>query len=115
MTTSVPVPGPDPALLRDVTAEVAKHADLLVEVRRDLHAHPELSWTEDRTASMVAKRLDEAGLVVQTMPRGGLLVDIGRNEGPLVALRADLDALALETQATTVLRLPREYIIVWDH
>ena len=60
MTSSVPVPvpgpipGPDAALLRDVTEEVAKNADLLVDVRRDLHAHPELSWTEDRTASVVA-------------------------------------------------------------
>ena len=102
MTSSVPVPtpgpipGPDAALLRDVTEEVAKNADLLVDVRRDLHAHPELSWTEDRTASVIAKRLDEVGLVAQPMPRGGLLVDIGTGEGPLIALRADLDALPVD-------------------
>jgi len=91
-----PIPGPDAALLRDVTEEVAKNADLLVDVRRDLHAHPELSWTEDRTASVVAKRLDEVGLVAEPMPRGGLLVDIGTGDGPLIALRADLDALPVD-------------------
>ena len=102
MTASVPLPlpGPDPLLLRDVTEGVAKNADLLVDVRRDLHAHPELSWTEDRTASVLAKRLDEAGLVPRTMPRGGLLVDIGPRDrqvdGPIIALRADLDALPVD-------------------
>ncbi len=102
MTSSVPaVPGPDAALLRDVTESVAKHEHLLVDVRRDLHAHPELSWTEERTASVLAKRLDEAGLVPRPMPRGGLLVDIGPAGGalPVVALRADLDALPVEDRS----------------
>ena len=71
-------------------------SDQLIEVRRDLHAHPELSWTEERTTSVVAKRLDEAGLVPTPLPRNGLLVDIGSGDGPLVALRADLDALPVD-------------------
>jgi amidohydrolase len=93
-----PIPGPDAALLRDVVEGVAKHGDLLVEVRRDLHAHPELSWTEDRTASVLAKQLDEAGLAATPMPRGGLVVEIGPDDtdGPVVALRADLDALPVD-------------------
>ncbi len=72
------------------------HADLLVEVRRDLHAHPELSWAEERTTGLLAKRLDEAGLVPTVLPRNGLIVDIGSGAGPLVALRADLDALPVD-------------------
>ena len=99
MTSSVPaIPGPDAALLRDVTESVAKHEHLLIDVRRDLHAHPELSWTEERTASVLAKRLDEVGLVARPMPRGGLLVDIGPagDALPVVALRADLDALPVD-------------------
>jgi amidohydrolase len=91
-----PPPGPDATLLRDVTEGVAKNGDLLLEVRRDLHAHPELSWTEERTAGVMAKLLDEVGLVPLPMPRGGLLVDIGSGDGPLVALRADLDALPVD-------------------
>ncbi|MFL6060994.1 MAG: amidohydrolase [Marmoricola sp.] len=68
----------------------------LVELRRDLHAHPELSWHEERTTALVAKRLDEAGIAVTLMPRSGLYADIGpRQAGPVVALRADLDALGV--------------------
>jgi amidohydrolase len=68
----------------------------LVEFRRDLHAHPELSWAEERTTTHVAKRLAEVGLVAKPLPRGGLLVDVGDGGGPAVALRADLDALPVE-------------------
>ncbi len=77
-------------------AAVDAQADQLVEVRRDLHAHPELSWAEERTTAMIAKRLDQVGLVPTLLPRNGLVVDIGSGTGPLVALRADLDALPVE-------------------
>ena len=73
----------------------------LIEVRRDLHAHPELSWAEERTTALLAKRLDEAGLVPTVLPRQGLVVDIGSGDGPVVALRADLDALPVEDRTTT--------------
>jgi amidohydrolase len=69
----------------------------LVEIRRDLHAHPEVSRTEQRTTAIVAQRLREAGLQPRLLPGSGLVCDIG--PGPTVsgrrrvALRADLDAL----------------------
>ncbi len=74
-------------------AGVARLNDELIEIRRDLHAHPELSWHEERTTALVAKRLDEAGLAVTLFPRSGLFADLGSGDGPIVALRADLDAL----------------------
>jgi amidohydrolase len=77
-------------------AEVDLLATELIELRRDLHAHPELSWAEERTSTVIAKRLDEAGLAPRLLPRNGLLVDIGSGPGPVVALRADLDALPVE-------------------
>ena len=78
-----------------IAAVVEKYADDLVELRRDLHAHPELSWEEERTTALVADRLTEAGLRVTRMEGTGLLADLG-DEGPIVALRADLDALPVE-------------------
>ncbi len=72
----------------------------LLDFRRDLHAHPELSWAEERTTTEVAKRLAEVGLATSPLPRGGLLVDIGAGPGPVVALRADLDALPVEDRTT---------------
>jgi amidohydrolase len=70
----------------------------LVEVRRDLHAHPEVGRTEFRTTQRVARRLQEAGLHPVPLPGTGLICDIGgggETVGPTVALRADLDALPL--------------------
>jgi len=74
-------------------AGVARRSDELIEIRRDVHAHPELSWHEERTTALIAKRLDEAGLAVNLFPRNGLYADVGTGNGPIVALRADLDAL----------------------
>jgi amidohydrolase len=86
-------PHTDPSSIIDAVVE--KHSDDLVELRRDLHAHPELSWDETRTTGLVAERLADAGARVRRLDGTGLIVDIG-DEGPMVALRADLDALPVE-------------------
>jgi amidohydrolase len=78
-----------------IDAVVEKYSDDLIEFRRDLHAHPELSWAERRTTDAVAERLTAGGLSVTRLEGTGLLADIG-DRGPLVALRADLDALPVE-------------------
>jgi amidohydrolase len=90
-------------LAADLDAFLAKHDSELIEFRRDLHAHPELANVEYRTTRQVALRLAAAGLRPVIMPKGtGLLVDIGSSNGqdadaerPVVALRADLDALPM--------------------
>ncbi|MET1021966.1 MAG: amidohydrolase [Arthrobacter sp.] len=66
----------------------------LTAFRRDLHAHPELSFKEFRTTDKLAKRLEEAGLKPRRLDGTGLTVDIG--EGPIgTALRGDIDALPI--------------------
>jgi amidohydrolase len=61
---------------------------------RDLHAHPELSHQETRTAANVADRLRAAGCEVHAGVGGTGVVAVLRNgEGPAVLLRADMDAL----------------------
>lgn len=61
---------------------------------RDLHAHPELSHQETRTAANVADRLRAGGCEVHAGVGGTGVVAILRNgEGPAVLLRADMDAL----------------------
>jgi amidohydrolase len=73
--------------------------DELVAVRRDLHAHPELGHAEVRTTRLVAARLREAGLRPRLLPRTGLVCDIGAElSEPMVALRADLDALPVRDE-----------------
>lgn len=86
-------PEPRPSAV-DLIIESAVDAvgDDLIALRRDLHAHPELSWRELRTTTLVAARLRKGGWRVTELERSGLIAEIGE-EGPVVALRADLDAL----------------------
>ncbi len=79
------------------------HHDELIAFRRHLHAHPEVSGEEYETTDYIAERLDVAGLAVRRIPGGtGLLCDLGAKslEGSdrvgRLALRADIDALAME-------------------
>jgi hippurate hydrolase len=66
----------------------------LAELYRDLHAHPELSFAEVRTAGEVAKRLTSLGLDATPGVGGTGVVCVLRNgTGPTVLLRADMDAL----------------------
>jgi amidohydrolase len=86
-----------------IDAAVEAHRTELLELRRDLHANPELSWHEQRTTEIVAARLELAGLTVTRLPHTGLVVDIGDQSpagGPRVALRADIDALPVEDLTT---------------
>lgn len=65
------------------------------EVYKDLHAHPELSMQEERTASLVADRLTTWGYDVQRI--GGDVVGVLANgDGPTVLFRADMDALPVQ-------------------
>ncbi|MBO9704294.1 amidohydrolase [Arthrobacter sp. Y-9] len=66
----------------------------LIEFRRDLHAHPELSFKEFRTTDRLVARLEAAGLSPRRLEGTGVVVDVG--EGPIAtALRGDIDALPI--------------------
>ncbi len=78
------------------TTWLQAHEQELIDVRRDLHAHPELGWQEHRTTALLCDRLTDAGLVPKVLDGGtGLVCDVGSGPGPVVALRADIDALPL--------------------
>src|SRR5256885_8568333 len=70
----------------------------LVETRRDFHMHPELSNREERTSRIVAARLQVLGFdeVRTNIARHGVVALLkGAHPGPVVALRADMDALPI--------------------
>jgi len=82
--------------------EIAKAAEALepklIETRRDFHRHPELSNREERTARVVAEKLRALGLdeVRTNVARHGVVGLLkGTKPGPVVALRADMDALPI--------------------
>ena len=70
--------------------------DELVAIRRDLHAHPEISFDEYRTTRVIVEHLRALGLRPQVPAGGtGVICDIGE-AGPLIALRSDIDALPVQ-------------------
>jgi len=75
-------------------------ANRLVEYRRHLHQYPELSGEERKTTAKLQEWLAEAG--IQTVDYGlatGVIADIGEgNNGPIIALRADIDALPIQEE-----------------
>ncbi len=68
----------------------------LVAWRRHLHAHPELSGHEQQTAAWVRDQLLSQGLAPRQPLENAVVVDLGSGPGPLVALRADIDALPIQ-------------------
>jgi len=69
----------------------------MVEFRRDLHRHPELSFQEHRTAGLVAERMEALGLdTMRGIAKTGVVTNIVNGHGPVVALRADMDALPIQ-------------------
>lgn len=84
----------------------------LIAFRRDLHMHPELGKREFRTTAALRARLEKAGLRPRTLTGGtGLVCDIGRDGAsyaaagrPVLALRADIDALPIPDTKTVSYR-----------
>jgi amidohydrolase len=85
-------------MLKDKISLLAKeiHSNV-VENRRHLHAHPELSFHEYQTSAYVAQKLDELGIKYQKMANTGLVAIIqgDKPSDGVVALRADMDALPI--------------------
>ncbi len=86
---------------KDVSALVDKVSAQAIATRQDLHQHPELSNREVRTAELVAKQLRGLGLKVTTgIAKTGVVgVLQGKGPGPVIAVRADMDALPVTETA----------------
>jgi amidohydrolase len=80
-----------------VDAIVTRIMPSLIEIRRDIHRHPELSMQETRTAALVADYFGKLGLEVRTGIGGTGVMGIlrGRRPGPVVGMRGDMDALPI--------------------
>ncbi|MCC5825611.1 amidohydrolase [Alkalimonas sp.] len=96
-------------LLAEQSARPAISAELEQKViawRRDIHQHPELSNREFRTAALVAAHLRELGMEVQTEIAHTGVVGVlrGGKPGPVIALRADMDALPVTEQTDVPFR-----------
>lgn len=78
----------------------AELTERIIAMRRDLHRHPELSWQEVRTANKVCEVLDRLGITYRSgVAETGIVAEIpGQADGPIIALRADMDALPVHEE-----------------
>jgi len=89
------LPNDPTTAIRDVVQRIEP---VLVDIRRDIHAHPELGFAEIRTAGVVTRELSRLGIAHQpSIGKTGVvgLIEGGR-PGPVLAIRADMDALPIE-------------------
>src|SRR5436190_100288 len=88
-------PGARDLLQRHVEKEYAS----LFELYKYLHAHPELSFQEEKTAARVAEELRKAGYEVTTgVGKHGVVALMRNGSGPTVLVRSDLDGLPVKEQ-----------------
>jgi amidohydrolase len=89
-------------LLNRVDAELARIAPQLCQVRRHIHQRPELSGKEFSTTAYVSKRLKAGGVPHEVAPgKRGIVTQIvapAKSDSPVVAMRADIDALPIQEE-----------------
>lgn len=87
-------------IVSDNKNELESH---LIDVRRNLHAEPELSNQEIETSKKIKKWLENAGISVLDVPlQTGIIGEVkGQSDGPVVAIRADIDALPINEEAVS--------------
>ena len=84
--------------IADLSRLAGQVAPEMVELRRDIHRHPEVGWEEKRTTAKVVSALRDLGLEPHVRATGtGLTVDIG-NAPPTVGFRSDLDGLTVHEE-----------------
>ncbi|MGF1568275.1 MAG: M20 family metallopeptidase [Nodosilinea sp.] len=88
-------------MLSQIQSTVATITPRLVEIRRHLHSHPELSGQEYKTAAYVAGVLSSCGLRVQELVgKTGVVAELpGQGDPRILAIRADMDALPIAERA----------------
>ena len=85
--------------------EAKKISDWIIDIRRELHKHPELMYEEVKTSALVRRELDNLGIEYQSpIAKTGVLASIGNGNGPCVALRADMDALPIHEETDVPFR-----------
>ena len=93
--TVVPVPAGAAALSNAIRADMP----MLMTLYRDLHANPELSMQEERTPAKLAPEMRKLGFVVtEHVGKTGVVAVMKNGPGPVLMLRADMDALPVKEQ-----------------
>lgn len=83
----------------EISKKVAEHNEEVIELRRDFHRHPELGFEEHRTAVVIEKYLQALGITTRRITKTGVVGILeGAHPGPVLMLRADMDALPIQEE-----------------
>lgn len=75
---------------------VLENKDYLIHMRRHFHQYPELGWQEFETAKRIREELDAFGIPYEAVGETGTIATLSCGDGPVVGLRADIDALPIQ-------------------
>ncbi|PFF07963.1 hydrolase [Bacillus cereus] len=83
-----------------MAANLEQLTETLISIRRNLHEHPELSYEEFETTKAIKNWLEEKNItIINSNLETGVIAEIsGNSNGPLIAIRADIDALPIQEE-----------------
>ncbi|HDR7657187.1 MULTISPECIES: M20 peptidase aminoacylase family protein [Bacillus] len=83
-----------------MAANLEQLTEMLISIRRNLHEHPELSYEEFETTKTIKNWLEEKNItIINSNLETGVIAEIsGNNSGPIIAIRADIDALPIQEE-----------------